>query len=104
MISVALTFQILGQLAEREGYHWEIEREALIQKLQKTPGGHLILVSYASDHSVHAEWVYNGADIDGSKVVFAHSLPDNGPLLRYFKNRKIWALHVSADQSTLISQ
>jgi len=45
-----------------------------IQKqLDQTPGKHLVIVNYEGVHSFHDEWVYNGADIDGSKV-FGHAI------------------------------
>ncbi|GAC1636894.1 MAG: hypothetical protein NVS9B14_16290 [Candidatus Acidiferrum sp.] len=68
-------------------------RSLVIQKLQAEPGKHLVMVRYNDDDlSVHDEWVFNGADIDGSKIVWAHELdkPQNDKLLTYFKDRKIW--------------
>ncbi len=52
-----------------------LQRRAEIQKqLGATPGKHLVIVDYSETHSVHDEWVYNGADIDGSKVLWARDL------------------------------
>jgi hypothetical protein len=49
---------------------------------------------YDSNHDPSEEWVYNGADIDGSKVVWARDMGEtqNLELIRYFKDRKIWLL------------
>jgi hypothetical protein len=66
--------------------------------LQNAPGEHLIFVRYEKAHDPHKEWVYNSADIDGSKVVWAHDMGEeqNQVLLRYFKARQAWEL--DADQ------
>ena len=48
---------------------------------------------------MHHEWVYNNADIDDSKIVWAREMGDpyDKELLAYFKDRRIWLLE--ADQS-----
>jgi hypothetical protein len=55
---------------------------------------HLILVRYSPEHIVNDEWVYNQADIDGSKVVWARDMgaENNLEVIRYFKDRKVWLL------------
>jgi len=70
------------------------DRVALIRKLQAAPGKHLVLVRYASDHYVHDEWVYNEADIDGSKIVWARELDpeQNQKLIHYYKDRTVWTI------------
>jgi hypothetical protein len=54
----------------------------------------LVIVRYAPRHSPNQEWVYNGADIDASKVVWAREMDDqsNAQLLHYFKDREVWLL------------
>jgi hypothetical protein len=54
----------------------------------------LVIVRYAPNHSPDQEWVYNGADIDGSKVVWARERDEesNQKLLQYFADRKAWLL------------
>ncbi len=59
------------------------------------PGKYLVLVRYRdhdNDVAIHDEWVYNRADIDNSKIVWARALDDerNRKLMQYFKDRKIW--------------
>jgi hypothetical protein len=70
----------------------EIDRERLQAQLSRLPGQHLILVHYRVRDIPSKEWVYNRADIDHSKVVWARDMgPDgNRDLLRYFATRQVW--------------
>jgi hypothetical protein len=78
-------------------------RAAIAQKLQHTPGKHLIVVRYAEDHNIHDEWVYNGADIDAAKVLWARELTreQNAQLFAYFKDRNIWLVTPDTDNTYL---
>lgn len=70
-------------------------REMVIEKFRAIPGKHLVVVRYeGSDISIHDEWVYNSADIDNSKIVWARETnPDQDrELFRYFKDRSAWLL------------
>ena len=52
-----------------------------------------MIVRYNEDDlSIHDEWVFNGADIDGAKIVWARELDkaQNEKLFAYFKDRKVW--------------
>jgi len=76
-----------------------LDRVAIVRQLEATPGRHLVLVSYGPHHDVDWEWVYNAADIDGAKVVWARDMGtrDNQELLTYFHDRQVWRLN--GDQS-----
>ncbi len=76
-----------------------LERAQIERSLEEAPGEHVIFVRYARTHDPHKEWVYNAADIDGSKVVWAHDMGEgeNAELLRYFQDRQAWLLE--ADQA-----
>jgi hypothetical protein len=78
-------------------------RVAVIKQLLATPGKHLIVVRYSDDHNIHDEWVYNGADIDGAKIIWARELDEdqNAKLFAYFKNRKIWLVEPDIDNTEL---
>jgi hypothetical protein len=81
-----------------------LQRRAEIQKqLDHTPGKHLVIVNYKGKHSIHDEWVYNGADIDGSKVVWARDLDpeQNAKLLNYFKDRTVWIVEAGSEGAPL---
>ena len=70
----------------------DASRAAIDEKLEHTPGKHLIIVRYCEDHNIHDEWVYNGAEIDDAKVLWAREInpEQNAKLFAYFKDRKIW--------------
>ena len=79
-------------------------RTAVISKLEQTPGKHLVMVRYEPDnHNIHDEWVYNGAEIDNAKVLWARELDpeQNAKLFAYFKERKIWLVTPDTDNTYL---
>jgi hypothetical protein len=63
-------------------------RIAVAQELARIPGQLLVFVRYLPQHIFQDEWVYNAADIDASRVVWARDLgPENENLLRYYPGR-----------------
>ena len=77
------------------------ERSALIRTLESKGGKHLVLVEYATNwDSVH-EWVYNGADLGASQVLFAHLRSDreNRQLMDHFPGRTAWIIHLGPAQA-----
>jgi hypothetical protein len=72
-----------------------LQRPRVLHELEQIPGQHLVLVQYGSEHDVDWEWVWNGADIDHSKVVWARDMgrEKNRELLEYFKSRQVWRLN-----------
>jgi hypothetical protein len=79
-------------------------RAAIAEKLAHTSGKHLILVRYNEDHNIHDDWVYNGAEIDGAKVLWARELDEdqNAKLFAFFKDRQIWLVTPDDDNTVLI--
>jgi hypothetical protein len=84
---------------EKEWQHGDMERAAIVQELDARPGQHVVLVKYAPDFDLDREWVYNRADIDGSKIVWARDMgPEkNQELVDYYRGRKFWM--AEADRS-----
>jgi hypothetical protein len=79
-------------------------RARIAKELETMPGQQLVVVRYSpTHHDVNYEWVYNAADIDGSKVVWVREIPgmDIQPLLNYFKNRRVWLVEADASQVEL---
>jgi hypothetical protein len=71
-----------------------LERGRIMHELDRLPGRQLVIVDYGDHHDVDWEWVWNAADIDDSKVVWARDMgaPANQELLNYFKDRRVWQL------------
>jgi hypothetical protein len=69
-------------------------RASVIEQLRHYPGRHLVIVRYAATHPPEMEWVYNQADIDDSKIVWARDMgpAENAELIRYFNDRTVWLL------------
>lgn len=78
-------------------------RVAILEKLLHSPGKHLIVVRYGEDHNIHDEWVYNRADIDGAKVIWARELDQqqNDKLFAYFKDRHIWLVEPDVNNAEI---
>jgi hypothetical protein len=60
--------------------------------LEQLPGRQLVIVRYSPNHNLFNEWVYNTADIDGSKVIWAREMDtaNDLELIRYYKDRRVW--------------
>jgi hypothetical protein len=74
------------------------ERDSITRWLASQPGGHLVLVRYGPGHDPNAEWVYNAADIDRSRVVWAQEMGPraDAELLHYYSDRRVWLLDADA--------
>ena len=73
-------------------------RARFAAQLDAMPGDHLAIVRYGPIFGDDAEWVYNDADIDHSKIVWAREIPgiDLRPLLDYFHTRDVWLVEPDA--------
>lgn len=78
-------------------------RKPVEQHLKALRGEHLVVVRYSKDHNSGEEYVYNEADIDRAKVVWAREISgvDISPLLNYFRNRKVWLYEPDEDDATV---
>ena len=80
-----------------------LARAAIVRQLEDLPGKHLVIVRYGPDHRLDVEWVYNAADIDDAKIVWARDMGDmdNEELLQYFHGRHVWRLDADDPQPRL---
>jgi hypothetical protein len=75
-------------------YHVRAKHASINEKLERSPGQHLVLVHYGSRHDLYEELVFNQADIDHSRVVWARSLGsvEDNRLIHHFSGRDVWLL------------
>jgi hypothetical protein len=82
---------------------WWFERHRIEQHLLGQPGEHLVFVRYTPEHVTGHEWVFNSADIDGSRIVWAREMSDQRDrrLIEYFPDRQVWLVHADAYPAVL---
>jgi len=69
-----------------------LERAMILHQLRQLPEPALVIVRYRPHQDFDREWVYNEANIDGAKVVWARDMGRSGnqELIEYFRDRKVW--------------
>jgi hypothetical protein len=88
-------------------FYWtcggDVSRMAVQRKLEALPGKHLVMVRYGEDHNIHDDWVFNGADIDSQRVVWAREIDEDtdAKLFDYFRDRKVWLVTPDDDNTYL---
>lgn len=80
--------------APRLWVHAGLGRQQVVRALEALPEDHLVLVRYGPEHDASREWVYNAADIDAARVVWAREVGarEDEALVRYFAGRRVWRL------------
>jgi len=81
-------------------------RDGVLHKLTQAPGQQLVFVDYGKGHDINQEWVYNRADIDRSRIVWAREM---GPardqeLIDYYPDRQVWKLVDHGDAGVDLSE
>ncbi len=88
---------------------WALQRSAIAAQFEAREGEHLVLVRYSAEHNPHREWVYNLADLEQSKTLWARDERDEWTEQltdHYAGSRFIWQLDPDDEnpQPTLLSQ
>ncbi len=79
-------------------------RSQVQARLDVMPGEHLVIVHNSARYS-GSDWVYNGANIDSQRVVWARDMgaEANRELLRYYGSRQIWLVDSDVPAPELVS-
>src|SRR3984893_15033346 len=73
------------------------------RRLEQTPGSHLLIVHYTPAHLVSREWVYNRADLEHARVIWARDLGRecDEKLIADFRGRRIWWIEPDTNPTEL---
>ncbi|HYK18678.1 MAG TPA: hypothetical protein VEV37_11685 [Bryobacteraceae bacterium] len=73
-------------------------RIQVARELAGLQGRQLVFVRYWPNHIFQDEWVYNAADIDAARIVWARDLgaSEDEKLLHYYPDRTVWLLEPDA--------
>ena len=74
----------------------DLRRAEIVRRLGVLPDQQIVIVDDSPPFG-HGEWVYNSADIDAAKLVWARDLgaAKNQELLQYFNRRKAWTVSLA---------
>jgi hypothetical protein len=78
------------------------QKQNIEQELLETqPGQHVVFVNYAGLPSPHEEWIYNPANIDAARVIWAldRGQIENEKLRHYYPGRSFWSFKPAASTS-----
>jgi hypothetical protein len=80
------------------------DRADIEKHLEALPARQLVIVQYSRDQPRFKEYVYNSADIDGQRVVWARSMgpQKNLRLLDYYRDRDAWLLTMFGDHGEIV--
>jgi hypothetical protein len=99
MILLRVGALLAGLRIENPWPRGNLARAQIERTLEHCDGLQLVLVRYSETHSPLEEWVYNLAEVDQQKVIWARDMGanNNRELLDYYSGRKVWL--VEPDQS-----
>jgi hypothetical protein len=68
------------------------DRARILAELEAYPEKHLVIVRYRPHSKAKYDWVYNKAEIDNAKIVWARDMgaARNQELVNYFRDRRVW--------------
>jgi hypothetical protein len=77
------------------------DRVRMLGELQALPGNHLVIVRCPVYSKATYAWMYNRADIDRAKVVWAIDMgaARNQELIEYYKDRQVWVVEPDKDSA-----
>ncbi len=81
-----------------------LNKARIATKLQQIPGDHLVFVKTKTDALNLFQWIYNDADIDHSRIVWARDLgaERNQQLQAYFEGRQVWLADPNVEPATCV--
>ncbi|HEY1580747.1 MAG TPA: hypothetical protein VGF82_27085 [Terracidiphilus sp.] len=84
--------------------HFVPQRSIVENRLKQVSGGQLAFVRYGPDHDPLDEWVFNSADIDSSKIIWAQAMEPESDLelIHYYGQRKAWLVQPDSPSQEVV--
>lgn len=81
-----------------------MNKQRITRALERIPGEHLVFVKTKTDPFNLLPWIYNAADIDAARIVWARDLgPDrDAQLAAYFHGRQVWLVDPNVEPAALV--
>jgi hypothetical protein len=81
----------------------DLNKARITAALDRLPGRHLVFVRAKTDPAKLFQWIYNDADIDGSRIVWARDLgaERNAELTAYFAGRDVWMVNPNVEPAAI---
>jgi hypothetical protein len=81
-----------------------LNKARITTTLQQIPGNHLVFVKTKTEEMNLFQWIYNDADIDHSRIVWARDLgaERNRQLQAYFAARQVWLADPNVEPATCV--
>ncbi|HXH50499.1 MAG TPA: hypothetical protein VNM47_14240 [Terriglobia bacterium] len=83
----------------------DFRRAEVLLELRRYPGPQLAIVHHSADNDYGFDgWVYNRADLESAKVIWAHDMgpAKNKELIDYFKGRNVWLVDADSNPPQLL--
>ncbi len=80
-----------------------MNKARITRELESVPGRHLVFVKTKTDEMNLLQWIYNAADIDASRIVWARDLgaERDAALAAYFHGRQVWMVDPNPEPACL---
>jgi len=82
-----------------------LDRAHILAELERRPGRHLVLIRYGPSHDPlnRPEWVYNRADLEHAKVIWAREIDPAraAQLAAHYPDRQVWLVEPDRDPPRL---
>jgi hypothetical protein len=100
LLFVVSGFQVWAKMHAADPDRWYLRRQAIIDELNREPGRSLVIVKYEPDHNPNREWVYNGADLTGGKVILARDMGEasDRELIAQYPGRNVLVVDADAPE------
>ena len=81
-----------------------MNKARIARELAQIPGEHLVFVKTKASEFNLLQWIYNAADIDGARIVWARDLGEDrdAELAKYFRDRDVWVVDPNVEPAKVV--